>query len=535
MLFGLGLLAARLIAHAPAPGLAAYQYTPLVSSGSIDAFPALSPGGKTIAYSEPVDGIFQIFTEQTSLRSRIQRTQSGQDCFYPFWSPDGLRVYYVSGQDLWSVSESGGSPELVQHSVLNADISVRTGTVALLRPDYFGASLWLMAPGAQPKRVDGIPPVLAGQVKVSPDGSEAGISGTTLDGSPGFWLVSLPRGVVRHYAAARMRGFSFFPDGRDILYGSNHLWRSDALRGNAAEITAGSGRENWPALARDGHEAVFSTAAIHYDVAAFGVGAGRASVNVPAPALYSNASPAWSPKRAEFAYVTERSGSPEIHVRDAASGWERKVAGQGEASDLAFSPDGQRIAYTQGDSIWVSSTSAEQPIRLASGSHPVWSPDGNWLAVSAVDNGQLTTKKLHLGASQPAQVVIAQTGETLAWSPDGAWILTLRPNRTLLLVSPDGLKTQQVGSESWLAATWSHERNHILALRNSHSLQVVTLNLAGVEDGPSYNLGSSSPAVAFAEAIGCPPVSGFSLSPDGTTFLVSLIHVQSDLWKASGF
>jgi Tol biopolymer transport system component len=535
VVFGLGLLAARLIAHSPAPDLAAYHYTPLVSSGSIDAFPALSPGGKTIAYSEPVDGTFQIFTEQSSLRSRTQRTKSGQDCFYPFWSPDGLRIYYVSGQDLWSVSESGGSPELVQHSVLNADISVPTGMLALLRPDNFGASLWLMPPGSQPKRVDGFPPVLAGEVKISPDGSEAGISGTTLDGSPGFWLVSLPRGVVRRYAAARMRGFSFFPDSRNILYGSNHLWRANALRGNAAEITAGSGRENWPALARDGHEAVFSTAAIHYDVAAFGAGTGQATVNLPAPALYSNASPAWSPKRAEFAYVTERSGSPEIHVRDAASGWERKVAGQGDASDLAFSPDGQRIAYTQGDSIWVSSTSAEHPIRLAPGSHPVWSPDGNWLAFCAVDNGQPITKRLHLGASQPPQVVRAQTGETLAWSPDGAWILTLRPNRTLLLVSPDGAKTQQVGNGWWLAATWSHDHSHILALRKAHSLQVVTLNLTGVEEGPVYNLGSLSPALAFAEAIGCPPVSGFSLSPDGTTFLVSLVQVQSDLWKASGF
>jgi hypothetical protein len=63
---------------------------------------------------------------------------------------------------------------------------------------------------------------------------------------------------------------------------------------------------------------------------------------------------------------------------------------------------------------------------------------------------------------------------------------------------------------------------------------VNTLNLTGSEDGPAYNLGSSSPALAFAEAIGCPAVSGFSLSPDGTTFLISLVHVQSDLWKVSG-
>lgn len=544
--FGLGLAAARVAAHSPEPDIASYRFSPFVASSSIDAFPALSPSGRTVAYSEPVDGTFQIFTEQASLVSKIQRTKSAQDCFYPFWSADGMRIYYVSGQDLWSVGESGGAPESALHNVVNADASPKDGTLALLRRNDTGVgeSLWLMRRGGEPKRIGGLPP-LEGQVKFSTNGNEVGVSGSTLEGAPGFWIVNAGQGSVHQYPAGPMRGFSFFPDARHILFGAEHLWKSDARSGDKAEITAGAGHENWPSVARNGREAVFSTADIHYDLLALPVGGVREQASVPPPGLYSNSAPAWSPRRREFAYVTEQNGTPEIRLRDAQSGWERKVARPSDfpgatisLSGLTFAPEGGRIAYTrttaEGNSIWISNPAGEQAVRLTEGSHPVWSPDGNWLAFTTIENSRYVTRKLQLGGGQGAAVVTIAAGETLGWSPDNSWILTMGPNGALVLVSPDGHKTQEAGRGNWLAATWTRDGSHILALRRTaEALQVVSLTPSGVEEGASPGGTVDQPALSFAAAIGYPPVSGFSLSPDGATVLLSMLRVRSDLWKAT--
>ena len=545
-IFSLGLVAARFAAHSPEPDIASYHFSPMVSSSSIDAFPALSPSGRTIAYAEPVDGIFQVFTEQSSLASRVQRTKSNEDCFYPFWSGDGMRLYYVAGQDLWRISESGGSPEFVVHDVVNAAVSPKDDTLALLRRNDTGVgeSLWLMTAGGQPKRVNRLPP-LEGYLKFSPNGNEIGVSGSIVDGSPGFWMVNVPTGVVRQYSAGRTHGFSFLPDGRHILFGWDHLWKSDAMSGDKSEITSGAGFENWPSVGRDGREAVFSTAGVHYDLIGLRAGSEGSDASLPPRALYSNSDPAWSPQRTEFAYVTGRNGAPEIRLRDAQSGWERRVARTSDFpgptlsfSGLTFSPEGQRIAYTrtssEGDSIWVSSPSGEQPQRLTAGSHPAWSPDGNWLAFTTIENNQIVVRKMRLGASQAAALV--KTGlETLGWSPDGNWILTKRTNGSLLLVSPDGRQTRELGRGSWLTATWARDGSHILGLRRTadRKLEVASITPSGAEDGTVYSAGAYAPALAFAQAIGDSPVHGFSVAPDGETILLSLPDVRSDLWKAT--
>jgi serine/threonine protein kinase len=545
--FSLGLLAARVAAHSPRPDIESYHFAPIVSSDSIDAFPSLSPSGHTVAYAEPVDGTFQIFTGQASLASRTQRTKSDHNCFYPFWSPDGMRIYYISGGALWSVSETGGTPETVLPNAINGDASPRDGLLAILRRNAndIGESLWLMSPAGEPKRIERLPAIVDGSVKFSPDGNEIGVAGSTVDGSPGFWTISVAGGGVRQYPASHMRGFSFLSDSRHVLFGFDHLWRADSMSGDKSEITSGAGHENWPSVARDGHQTVFSTADIHYDLVGLTVAGEAAKLNVPAAAPYSNSSPVWSPKRPEFAYVTERTGSPEIRLRDAQSGWERRVARPADFSgttlsfsDLMFSPDGQRVAYTRttadGDAIWVSSPSGEQPVRLAAGSHPVWSPDGNWVAFTNVEKNQYALRKLHVGDSKAPALLRTGDAVTLGWSPDNNWLLAKRSNGRLLLVSSDGARTQDVGQASWLAATWSSNASHILGLRRTgaRTLEIVSLSRPGVEES-SRSAGAYPPALSFAEAAGLPAVSGFSLAPDGATVLLSTPRVRSDLWKAT--
>ena len=89
------------------------------------------------------------FTRQRSSPVSAQITQAAYDCRYPFWSPDGKRLYFISlardRESLWSIS-AAGAPQVVIEDVNRATISPDAGTIAFLRderPEVVGAAaLW---------------------------------------------------------------------------------------------------------------------------------------------------------------------------------------------------------------------------------------------------------------------------------------------------------------------------------------------------------------------------------------------------------
>jgi Tol biopolymer transport system component len=72
----------------------------------------------------------------------IQLTESAKDCLYPFWSPDGTRLYYISEQALWSVNASGGPSEKVLDNVAQASIAPDGRTFAALRREGKTYAIW---------------------------------------------------------------------------------------------------------------------------------------------------------------------------------------------------------------------------------------------------------------------------------------------------------------------------------------------------------------------------------------------------------
>jgi branched-chain amino acid transport system substrate-binding protein len=156
--------------------------------------------------------------------------------------------------------------------------------------------------------------------------------------------------------------------------------------------------------------------------------------------------PAWSPDGTRIAFASDRAQSPnswpthvDIYVMNAdGTGVTRLTDGSGSNNYPAWSPDGERIAFsgTDGPSddnyIFVMNADGTTVTRLtdrpASDAGPTWSPDGsriafaserdgNWdIHVMGVDGGGLTNLTRDLTRNPTPDL-------SPAWSPDGTTIL----------------------------------------------------------------------------------------------------------------
>jgi len=247
--------------------------------------------------------------------------------------------------------------------------------------------------------------------------------------------------------------------------------------------------------------------------------------------------PIWSPDGTKVAFVsdftTSGHGEKQVFVMPVAGGEDTiNLATQisdfpkeGKAiDDLAWSPDGSRIAFTRGnnsgdDKVWVENADGTSVFPLEIGGegakrHPTWSPDSSKIAYAVVKNA-------------PEQVVIASSlggiGQPLAngkghepnWSPDGSKIAFdgYRPSSfsfvDLHIVNADGSGTPLVVTPSlqteWTFNAWSPDGGRI-AYRstpsNEQSLYRV-MNADGSGDHPLASPGEGDARYA-------------SWSPDGS-------------------
>lgn len=154
--------------------------------------------------------------------------------------------------------------------------------------------------------------------------------------------------------------------------------------------------------------------------------------------------PIWSPDGSMVAFVSDftATGHGERNVfvmKVPAPGEEvnlatqitRYTSGAKQIADLAWSPDGSRIAYTRGnnagdDSVWVVNADGTTTFPLEIGGsgakrHPSWSPDSSKIVYAVVKNApeQIFVASSTGGIGQP---LANGVGHEPNWSPDGSRI-----------------------------------------------------------------------------------------------------------------
>jgi Tol biopolymer transport system component len=231
--------------------------------------------------------------------------------------------------------------------------------------------------------------------------------------------------------------------------------------------------------------------------------------------------PIWSPDGAKVAFVSDftSTGHGERNVfvmSTTATGQDVNLAtqitryssGAKQIADLAWSPDGSRIAYTRGnnagdDSVWVVNADGTTtfPLEIGGGGakrHPTWSPDSSKIAYAVVKN---EPEQIYIASSQGGigQPLANGKGHEPNWSPNGSRIAFDAYHSggfgyvDLHVVSPDGSGTPLIVPPSlyteWTFNAWSPDGGRI-AYRATASSGATVYRVMNADGGGDHPLAS---------------------------------------------
>lgn len=205
----------------------------------------------------------------------------------------------------------------------------------------------------------------------------------------------------------------------------------------------------------------------------------------------------WSPQGDRIAFLSDRRGNGyEIYLMNADGSKQRPLRKETPVCPFSFvwSPDGKRLAYSDGADVYVAKVDGTQPpvnvsLYKPAGStdkEPNWSPDGSRLVVRSISPCQ-GCSDLHVVNAADGGRFALSTGpgfdEAPRWSPAGDLIAYEgdRGERGLYVTAADGTSTETLVSGavgSFGPAEWSFDGTR-LAFRSMEGTHVHVVNADG--------------------------------------------------------
>jgi serine/threonine protein kinase/Tol biopolymer transport system component len=475
----------------------------VTADSGLSGYPAISRDGKLIAFASDraKEDNLDIWVHQVGGRDPIRLTTDPADETDPAFSPDGTMIAFRSekeGGGVYLVPAFGGSPILLAPRGRNPRFSpdgkwvaYSVGGEAVSNPG--SAGVFVVSPGGGVPRA--IHPEMATATNPvwSPRSGQLLVLGRQDAKSPArdeldWWILPLDGGVPRRTGVySRLAKQSLmhpqFPqvypvpldwrgdgDGR-ILFSAflgeaANLWEiAPQGAGSAQRLTLGPGVQGNAAWSGDGKRLVFAAQELNFDIWLQKLDPTSGTARGPLQRLTDQASdeltPSISMDSSKIAYVSHRSDSWSLRLRDMTSGAEQLIlVSPRKLVTARLSGDGTRILYTAATDLFSIPSAGGSVDKLCErcgsvmgasfdGRQVLYEPSENE-DVLFYDSARRATVKLAL---RPSPDLILSSSR---FSRDGKWVafhaLRNSANTAQIWIAPTGPRVP-VPQSDWIAIT----------------------------------------------------------------------------------
>ncbi len=458
---------AGLIVGALVAGLAVWKFAPgsgsrthmhfsaVTNFAGVQAQPALSPDGRSVAFVSNRDGNYNIYVTLIHGGNLVEVTHDANMKSRPMWSPDGATLAYArlnhSGlPDIWEVPALGGTPRRL---ILNAaDPAWSPDGHSIAYENLADNSIWVSGASGENARL------VASSVKTqwrytepsfSPDGREIAFIERTNGPYGELEVADLASGKVQQLTndGALALSPAWSPDSRFIYFASSrggtmNIWKIAAGGGEPQQITSGQGDDAELDLSSDGKKIIFSTWRINGNIARFDL---TAKDSQQTPKLLTT-----DPARNQLA--------------------------------PAYSPDGKLLTYfsnlkgAEREAVWVSNADGSNPVELVQDNRvnvfPCFAPDSQTVIFQAFTDVRsgMTVRSSGDFRSVPVSGGIAQTltkndgGDVFDIGSDGR-LLYRNYDDEIEAYDPRKGKIQSIGvlhgNLKWTPVFWSPDERSV--------------------------------------------------------------------------
>ena len=451
-----GVIAGRKIGPRAAP-FSSVTLRRLTDFVGMEESPALSPDGKSVAFTADVTGRRQLWMRLLRGGAPLQVTHDDGDHQFPRWSADSASLIYYSpssdpdGQGkLWSISALGGTARPIATSMGGGDLSHDGEHLAYFQSNQGRTELVVtQSDGSGPRVVATLPSEYNySELRWSPDDRKLGFQrGRTFDYDVFDVPVEggQPEQITRD--ANPLAGFAWLPDSSGVVYSSSrgdtvlylrtmNLWSVRTGGKDLRRLTFGETGYTDPDVDRSGNIAA-TRLGIQFDVWRYPVdGTPEDNVRRGVQITHQTGSvqtPSVGPGDRELAYLSDTGGHGNLWVMDLATGQSRQVTFEQDPQVTVgvpvWSPDGKYIAYVKrGDKSWnvdqwlMNPDGSNSRKVSAGGGWACWSPDSRWLYVAPPGQNDFRIEKIATegGAVVPVQAL----GQKPAVAADGTLYFT---------------------------------------------------------------------------------------------------------------
>jgi serine/threonine protein kinase len=408
-------------------------------------YPSLSPDGRTIAFTSPVEGYDQVFVMLTSGGDPLQLTKDEGNKTILNFSSDGTEIYFgqtLGDPDIWSIPTLGGSPK---HLATGRAVVASADGQSLFLQKTDGRIVRTPKSGSSEELLYTLPStgVFFGvDLKAYPDGKNLLITTTTDSGGVAFRRLDLSTHQLTNLAElTSASSFTSWATPGKSLYvtrkikGISNLWEFSLAGQSLRQITFGTGPDHAPMSDPNGKGLYFINGRSAGTLTLYRVPTRQFSDIVNEDATQ----PTLSADGLHLAYITIlEPGKTEMWVSDLTGNNRLKLISSGDDLEtLAWSNDASKFLFSDADGAHKRGTDRKLFVIDADGKNlrqlpwrgsfvgfSVWEPGDQSIILGGLDTNNRTPQSWRIFLNNAAPVhLVDDCGMAVDLSPDQQFII----------------------------------------------------------------------------------------------------------------